>query len=74
MYDHMLICDTEFENPSSLFVFETDIDECLEAALNAVDLCVDDQNTQCSNREGSFECICVPGFARENGTCHGKIS
>ena len=72
MYDHMLML-LLIRSLKILFVF-TDIDECLEAALNAVDLCVDDQNTQCSNTEGSFECICVPGFARENGTCHGKIT
>ena len=44
-----------------------DIDECLEAALSSVDLC--DQNSQCVNSDGSFSCICVPGYEEINGTC-----
>lgn len=55
----------------SFFIFQ-DINECLDAALNAVDLCAEDPNTQCLNAEGSFQCICVPGFVRENGTCQRK--
>ena len=51
----------------------TDIDECTDAALNAVDLCENDTNTQCSNNEGSFECVCVPGYSRTNGTCQRKL-
>lgn len=47
----------------------TDIDECTEAALNAVDLCETEPNTECLNTEGSFECICAPGFIKMNDVC-----
>lgn len=50
----------------------TDIDECLEAALSATDLCEEDKNSQCQNTEGSFECICVPGYEKMNETCSRK--
>ena len=50
-----------------------DIDECFEAALMSTDLCAHDKNTQCMNLEGSYECTCVPGYSRENGTCQSKF-
>ena len=49
-----------------------DVDECLEAALRATDLCADDANSQCVNTEGSFVCVCVPGYEEVNGTCARK--
>ena len=47
----------------------SDIDECLVAALSSTDLCISDTNSLCVNKDGSYECICAPGFERENGTC-----
>lgn len=49
-----------------------DVDECLEAALSAMDLCEDDKNSQCLNTEGSHMCVCVPGYERVNETCSRK--
>lgn len=49
-----------------------DIDECLEAAIAAKDLCESDKNSQCLNTEGSFECVCVPGYEKLNETCARK--
>lgn len=46
----------------------------MDAALNVVDLCIDDQNSQCLNMIGSFQCVCAPGFVRQNGTCESKIN
>ena len=50
----------------------TDVDECLEASLVSMELCQDDRNSQCLNSEGSFVCICVPGYEEINGTCSRK--
>ena len=52
-----------------------DIDECFEAALLSTNLCESDPNSQCVNSAGTFECVCVSGYTRnENGTCESKIS
>ena len=48
----------------------TDINECMEAAFNSEYLC--DKNTHCVNKEGSFECPCVPGYEFVNDTCQRK--
>ena len=47
-----------------------DIDECFAAAANFENLCESDPNTRCVNTEGSFQCLCVPGYFRNNsGMC-----
>lgn len=51
-------------------MFFVDIDECLEAALNSENMC--DINAQCINKNGSFECPCVPGYEVVNSTCQRK--
>lgn len=53
-------------------VNNTDVDECLQAALNAMDLCEVDKNSECLNTEGSFICVCVPGYEKINNTCSRK--
>ena len=53
--------------------FFPDIDECFQAAIIALRICEDGTNTQCLNVEGSFDCTCVPGHHRVNGTCQRKI-
>ena len=55
------------------FLCILDIDECFEAALESTNLCESNPNSQCVNREGSFECVCVPGYIHnESGTCQRK--
>ena len=39
------------------------------AALNATDLCEGVENSQCVNTEGSYDCICVPGYTLVNESC-----
>ena len=51
-----------------------DIDDCFEAALESSNLCESDPNSQCVNRAGSFECVCVPGYSlNANNTCQSKL-
>ena len=49
-----------------------DIDECLEAARNAVNLCEFDENAVCVNNEGSYQCDCVSGYMNHSGICQRK--
>ena len=51
------------------FSHTADIDECFEAAVIAVDICLNDTNTRCVNTEGSFDCVCVAGYHRVDGSC-----
>ena len=55
------------------FHLHADIDDCLVAALLSTDLCQEDANAKCINLVGSYECVCVPGFERVNGTCQCKL-
>ena len=49
-----------------------DIDECREAALVGTVICTQ-ENTQCMNTDGSFECVCVPGYNQTmDGECQRK--
>ena len=50
----------------------TDKDECLEAAHQGINICEMDENSQCLNLEGSYECSCVSGYLNVNGTCQRK--
>ena len=51
----------------------TDIDECFVAAVEGTDLCENETNSRCVNSEGSFDCVCVPGYTVVNGTCQRKL-
>ena len=57
----------------SLSDLSIDINECLAAALESANLCESDQNTQCVNNDGSYDCVCVPGYNRVNGSCQRKL-
>ena len=39
------------------------------AALGGMDACVNEMNSQCVNSEGSFDCVCAPGYAMISGSC-----
>ena len=43
----------------------TDIDEC----ETMTDDC--DENADCINTEGSFECVCKPGYTGDGKDCEG---
>ena len=48
-------------------ILHTDIDECRSSVLHT---CV---NATCDNTNGSFICMCDPGFMSDgNNGCHGK--
>ena len=47
--------------------YHTDIDECTEETDNC------DDNGICTNTEGSFTCLCDPGFSGDGVQCEGKI-
>ena len=49
----------------NVFLFFSDIDECLLGIHNCP------QN--CTNNDGSFECMCFEGFTKQDdGSCKGK--
>ncbi len=55
-----------------MYFTPSDINECRVAALESMIICTA-VNTQCVNTEGSFECICVPGYELNmNGECQRK--
>ena len=47
--------------------FFADIDECLDEARNECD-----SNAECTNTEGSYNCICSPGYFGTGKVCEGK--
>ena len=49
-----------------MLCFHTDIDECVEETDNC------DDNAACTNTEGSFTCLCEPGFGGDGVQCEGK--
>ena len=44
-------------------VIYTDIDECVIATHSC------DRNAMCTNSEGSFDCVCFPGFTGDGLSC-----
>ena len=50
-----------------MFSFFTDIDECLQGAMDGTQLC--SNQMICSNTEGSFACLCPSGTTPMNGVC-----
>ena len=44
----------------------TDIDECVEETDNC------DDSAICINTDGSFTCLCEPGFSGDGVQCEGK--
>ena len=57
-----------------LYIIKLDVDECFVAAIEATDLCESNQNSQCVNTEGSFDCSCVPGYIDvTDGSCEREL-
>ena len=46
----------------------SDIDECSKESHPC------DKNANCTNREGSFICVCKPGFTGDGSTCTGMFT
>ena len=47
-------------------MISTDIDECIEETDNC------DDNAACTNTDGTFTCLCEPGFSGDGLQCDGK--
>ena len=43
------------------------------AIVEGMDLCTSEANSQCVNTEGSFDCICVPGYIVIDGNCEREL-
>lgn len=56
----------------SLVSQSTDTNECFLAALTSIDVCENDENAECVNTAGFYNCSCVPGYERINGSCHSE--
>lgn len=52
----------------ALFSHSVDIDECARGADNC------DDNADCSNTGGSFQCVCRTGFQGNGRDCRGVYS
>ncbi len=46
----------------------SDIDECTQLTHNC------HQNATCNNVDGSFTCVCKPGYSGDGTICTGKIN
>ena len=46
--------------------FDTDIDEC------SASIRVCDDNANCKNNRGSYDCSCKPGFTGDGKSCVGE--
>ena len=65
--NQLFFCDL---SPLLLFISfycTIDIDECIEETDNC------DGNGICTNTDGSFTCLCEPGFSGDGVQCDGKI-
>ena len=49
----------------------TDVNECANSSMHN---CSEAINEVCQDMEGSYECICKPGFEMDEGVCKGEFS
>ena len=61
----LLTAQLQFD--SIICLNHSDIDECIEETDNC------DDNAACTNTDGSFTCLCEPGFSGDGVQCEGKI-
>ncbi len=47
----------------------TDIDECLDNALDVFTAALCNSSMRCANTEGGYECVCSPGTLLVDGVC-----
>ena len=57
---------TLFILSDNLFFTLTDVDECTSGTATC------SENSGCVNQDGSYACICDPGYDYFNGKCIGK--
>ena len=50
----------------NVYLTTADIDECQDGSHNC------NENAECSNTVGSFECLCNPGYSGNGQNCSGK--
>ena len=52
--------------PCSAINFFLDINECRNSSLNTCD-----SNTNCTNTDGGYTCMCLDGYYGDGETCEG---
>ena len=73
MNKHVKVCNCVALEEKVVMNTKIDVDECYEAALSSSVICTQN-NTQCINVAGDFECVCVDGYEATNGECHRKLT
>ena len=61
------LLQSQLQFDSIICLNNTDIDECIEETDNC------DDNAVCTNTDGSFTCLCDPGFGGDGVQCEGRI-
>ena len=56
---------TSINNTQCILFFSTDINECDQSTDNC------DEDAECTNTEGSFQCTCNDGFDGDGVSCSG---
>ena len=62
---HAMVRNYLFSNAEDYHCFPSDVDEC----TYGMHTCDDSTRADCIDTEGSYECVCKPGYIGNGTTC-----